>query len=121
MTRNLYGFSIAQCAIYVFFLYFFNAPEILFIAIFGLIVGLISMELINNITKASVHVASISALATGLTLGYGILFAVSFLLVPLVAWARIVTHNHTKRQTAIGACVGILITLTVYVIFKYII
>lgn len=117
----LYTFSIALSAIYVVFLYFLKAPEVLFIALFGLVFGLASMEFINRITKASIHVASIAAFATSLFLGFGPLFLLSFVLVPMVAWARIKTHNHTKRQTLIGATMGILITLAVYVIFKYII
>ena len=117
----LYTFAIAMSSFYVTFLYFLKAPEVLFIALFGLVFGLISMEFINKITKASIHVATISAFSTALTLGFGPLFVLSFIFVPLVAWSRITTHNHTKRQTVIGGIMGILITLVVYVIFKYII
>jgi membrane-associated phospholipid phosphatase len=117
----LYTFAIALSAIYVSFLYFLKAPEVLFIALFGLIFGLVAMEFINRITKASIHVATISAFATALTVGFGFFYILSFIFVPLFAWARIKTHNHTKRQTLIGGVMGVLITLTVYVIFKYII
>ncbi|HYM64957.1 MAG TPA: hypothetical protein VES68_00510 [Candidatus Sulfotelmatobacter sp.] len=117
----LFTFSIGLSLFYVIFLYFLKAPEVLFVALFGLIFGLICMELVNRITKASVHVASVSAFATSLVLVFGLIYILSFSLVPLVAWARIKTHNHTKRQTLIGFSMGILITLTVYVIFKYII
>jgi len=117
----LYSFAIALSAFYITFLYFLKAPQILFIALFGLVFGLISMEFINKVTKASIHVAVIAAFATALTLGFGPIFIFCFALVPLVAWARIKTHNHTKRQTLIGGLMGILITLTVYVIFKYIV
>lgn len=117
----LYTFAIALSACYVSFLYFLKAPEVLFIALFGLIFGLVVMEFINRITKASIHVATVAAFATALTLGFGLVYILSFIAVPLVAWARIITHNHTKRQTLIGGVMGVLITLTVYVIFKYII
>ncbi len=117
----LYALAIALSVIYALFLYFLKAPEALFIALFGLIFGLICMEYVNRITKASVHVATISAFATALTLGYGPAFGLSFILVPLLAWARIKTHNHTKKQTLIGAGMGVFITLAVYVIFKYIV
>nr|MBI5455982.1 hypothetical protein [Candidatus Levybacteria bacterium] len=115
----LFTFSIGLSLFYVVFLYFLKAPDILFITLFGLIFGLISMELVNRITKASVHVAAVSAFATALVLGFGPFYLLSFSLVPLVAWARIKTHNHTRRQTVIGFSMGILITLIVYVIFKY--
>lgn len=117
----LFTFSIGLSLFYTVFLYFLKAPAILFVALFGLIFGLILMELVNRVTKASVHVATVSAFATSLVLGFGPLYIISFVLVPLVAWARIKTHNHTKSQTIIGAAMGILITLIVYVIFKYIV
>lgn len=117
----LYTFAISLSSVYVIFLYLLKAPEVLFIALCGLIFGLFFMELINKITKASVHTATVGALATALSLGFGPIFILSFILVPLVAWARIKTHNHTKSQTIIGTCMGVLITLIVYVIFKYII
>jgi membrane-associated phospholipid phosphatase len=117
----LYTVAIAMSACYVSFLYFLKAPEVLFIALFGLIFGLVAMEFINRITKASIHVATISAFVTALALGFGYIYILSFVFVPLVAWARIKTHNHTKRQTLIGGVMGILITLIVYVIFKYIV
>lgn len=117
----LYTFAISLSAIYVIFLYFMHAPEILFITVFGLILGLISIDAVNKVTKASVHVGTISAFATALFLGYGAIASPLFILIPLLAWARIVTHNHTRQQVIIGATLGAVITLVVYVIFKYII
>ncbi len=117
----LFTFAIGLSLFYIVFLYFLKAPGILFIALFGLIFSLILMELVNRVTKASVHVATVSAFATSLVLSFGSFYILSFILVPLVAWARIKTHNHTKQQTLIGAVLGVLITLIVYVIFKYIV
>lgn len=117
----LFTFAIAICALYTVLLYFLKAPEVLFIAVFGVILGLASIELVNKVTKASIHVATVSAFATSLVLGFGPLFILSFIAVPLVGWARIVTKNHTRKQTIIGSFLGILTTLIVYVIFKYII
>ncbi len=117
----LFTFAIGLSAIYTVLLYFLSAPQILFIAIFTLILGLVIFELVNRTTKASLHVGTISAFATSLFIVYDGVFVFTFLLIPLVAWARIKTHNHTKQQTLIGAALGILITLIVYVIFKYIV
>lgn len=116
----LFTFAIGLSAIYIVFLYFLKAPSILFIAAFTLILGLITFEVVNRVTKASIHVGTVSAFATSVSLVYGGLFSLSLLLIPLVAWSRIETHNHTKKQTVIGGALGILITLVVYVIFKYI-
>lgn len=117
----LFTFAIGLAAIYTVFLYFLSAPKILFIAIFTLILGLVIFEFVNRITKASLHVGTVAAFTTSLFLVYDGFFAFTFLLIPLVAWARIVNHNHTKQQTVIGATLGILITLVSYVIFKYIV
>lgn len=117
----LFTFAIGLSAIYTVFLYFLSAPKILFIAIFTLILGLVIFELVNRTTKASLHVGTVSAFATSLFIVYDGVFVFSFLFIPLVAWARIASHNHTKQQTVIGATLGILITLVSYVIFKYIV
>jgi hypothetical protein len=117
----LYALATLMCFLYIIFLYFFRAPGVLYVALIGLMVGLIAMEFVNRFTKASVHVATVSAFATAMTVGFGYMYALFFVLIPLVAWARIKTHNHTKRQTIIGAMMGILITLIIYVIFKFII
>lgn len=117
----LYTFAISLSSVYTVFLYFLKAPEVLFLAVIGLILGLVSIETINKITKASVHVATMAAFSTSFILTYGLVFLPVFLLVPLVAWARLVGHNHTRRQVVIGGVLGTMITLVVYVIFKYII
>ncbi len=117
----LFTFAIGLSAIYTIFLYFLNAPRSLFIAVFTLILGLVIFELVNRTTKASLHVGTVSAFATSLFIVYDGVFILTFLLIPLVAFARIKTHNHTQQQTVIGAVLGILITLIAYVIFKYIV
>ena len=117
----LFSFSIFLAAAYIVLLYFLHAPPILFIAVFTIILGITAIEIVNRFTKASIHVGTVAAFATSLSLVYGGLFYLTFLLIPLVAWARIITHNHTKKQTIIGAAIGILITVSVYVIFKYIV
>lgn len=117
----LFTFAIGLSAIYTVFLYFLSAPKILFIAIFTLILGLVIFELVNRTTKASLHVGTVSAFATSLFIVYDGIFALAFLIIPLVAWARIASRNHTKQQTVIGSTLGILITLVSYVIFKYIV
>lgn len=116
-----FGFAIILCALYIFSLFFLKAPLILFIAVITLFTGLIVVEIINKFTKVSIHVGVVSAFATSLFLVYGGIFSFSFLLIPLVAWARIKTHNHTKQQTIIGAIIGMAIILVSYVIFEYII
>lgn len=117
----LFTFAIGLCAIYIVFLYLFNGPQVLFMVAFTLILGLVIFELVNRTTKASLHVGTVAAFSTSLFIVYDGYLILTFLLIPLVAWARIKNHNHTKMQTLIGAALGILITLVAYVIFKYIV
>ncbi len=116
----LFTFAMGLCATYIVFLYFLKAPSVLFIIAFTIILGLITFEAVNRITKASIHVGTISAFTASVSLVYGGVFYLTLFLIPLVAWSRIKTHNHTKKQTVIGGSLGILITLVAYVIFKYI-
>lgn len=117
----LFTFSIFLSASYVVFLYILKAPSILFIAIFALLLGLTVFELANRYTKVSIHVATIAAFTSSLFIVYDGIFVLSLFLIPFVAWARIETKNHTRRQAVLGAILGILTTVVVYVIFKYII
>jgi hypothetical protein len=117
----LFTFSIGLSAIYIVILYFLKAPSVLFIVSFTVILGLIIFEIVNRITKASIHVGTIAAFAASVSLVYGGVFYLTLLLIPIVAWARIRTRNHTQKQVVIGATLGLLITLVVYVIFKYIV
>lgn len=117
----LFTFTIGLSAIYTILLYLLKAPSILFVVSFTLILGLIVFEVVNRVTKASIHVGTISAFATSVSIVYGGFFYLSLLLIPIVAWARIRTRNHTEKQTVIGGTLGVLITLVVYVIFRYIV
>jgi len=106
--------------IYFIFLFAFHAPRILSIGTFALILGLIVLETINMFTKVSAHLAVLSAFLTFLVLVEGWEFLPGFLLLPVLAWSRIKTKNHTLFQTIIGTLVGALTTILIYVIFKYI-
>lgn len=117
----LFTFTIGLSAIYTILLYLLKAPSILFVVAFTLILGLIVFEVVNRVTKASIHVGTIAAFATSVSIVYGGFFYLSLLLIPVVAWARIRTRNHTEKQTVIGGTLGVLITLVVYVIFRYIV
>ena len=120
--RPLLFFSaIILTIIYITLLYFLHGPVILYIGALSIVVGLFVVDLVNRIIKASVHLATISALLTFLVLVEGRLFILGFILIPLLAWSRIKTKNHTLQETIIGTCLGILLTVTIYVIFKYII
>lgn len=116
---KLFSFGILLMLIYALCLFEFHAPYILVLGTVAVILGLIVLWLVNMFTKVSGHLAVLSAFLTFLVLAEGPLFLVSFVLVPVLAWSRIKTKNHTFSQTVLGALVGALTTILIYVIFKY--
>jgi hypothetical protein len=116
----LFSFGILLTSIYAACLYLFHAPHVLILGTIAIASGLVVLGLVNAFTKVSGHLSVLSAFLTFLVLAEGPLFLVSFVLIPLLAWARIKTKNHTLFQTVLGTLVGALTTIVIYVIFKYI-
>jgi hypothetical protein len=106
---------------YLIILFLFHSPGILQIGTFALILGVIVIGIANRFTKVSWHLAVLSAFLTSIVLIEGWMFLGGFILLPLLAWARIKTKNHTLLQTVLGSVMGILTTVIVYVIVKYIV
>lgn len=114
----LFSAGLFVTAMYIIAVYLLNGPKVLMIATFGIILGLWIAEIINNKIKISIHVAAITGFASFLVLVHGPQYIAAYLLVPLVAWARIKTRNHTLSQTITGAVFSLLLTLVIYIIFK---
>lgn len=105
--------------IYLFFLYFFEGPAVLYLGMLGVFGALLTIAIINTRIKASIHVATI----TTVIITIGILYDLPFyfiLLIPLIAWARIKTKRHTMQETITGAVLGSLLILIMYIIVKYV-
>ena len=117
---KLFSFGIILMLVYTLCLFEFRAPFVLVLGTIAIILGLIVLWLVNMFTKVSGHLAVLSAFLTFLVLAEGPLFLSTFVLVPVLAWARIKTKNHTLFQTILGTFVGVLTTVLIYVIFKYI-
>jgi hypothetical protein len=103
---------------YLLFLIVFNGPRILFVGFFAVLLGLMSIIIVNKWIKASIHLATATAafLLIGITYkGYYFLF---LLLIPLLAWARIKTREHLPVETVVGSLLGIVVTLIVYLVTK---
>jgi hypothetical protein len=103
---------------YLLFLLIFNGPKILFVGFFAVVLGLISVAIINRWIKASIHLATATAAFLLMGIVYGGYFFLFLLLVPLLAWARIKTKEHSPMETVIGSLLGIMITSIVYLITK---
>ena len=114
----LFSFCAFAAFCYVLSLLILNGPKVLFIGFFAIILGLISIIIINKWIKASVHLAA----ATSVLLFIGIVYQGYFFLllsiIPLLAWSRVKTKEHTPMETIIGSILGIVITLIVYLVSK---
>jgi len=64
--------------------------------------------------KVSQHVMGITSVATMLTLILGPFAAPTFLLVPVVAWARVAVGAHTRAQAIVGGLIGLGVPLLVF-------
>ncbi|MBI2028344.1 MAG: hypothetical protein HYT07_01920 [Candidatus Levybacteria bacterium] len=99
---------------YAISLLIFDGPKVLNIVVFAVVLGLIITNFINHWIKASIHLATV----TSFLLLFGILhkgyYFLLLLLVPLLAWARIRSKEHTPLETLVGTLLGIFLTIAVY-------
>jgi len=72
---------------------------------------------INLRWKISLHTAFVAASVTALVILYGWIAAVTVVLVPLIAWARIGLEHHSLAQVATGALLAALIVVVVFYLF----
>ena len=113
----LYPVIIAVVLLFGGFVFFTHGPKILIQASFLIIVALIILDIINTRIKVSGHVGVVSAFVTGLMYAFGGIASFSLLLIPLIAWARIVEKRHTLKETIVGAfCGGGLTVIAIFVV-----
>lgn len=110
-------------ATYVSFLYLgslllLNGPAVLFLAGCGILLSIVVVSLVNTKIKASVHVATVTALIFIVSILYGDMFLFLLLAIPLIIWSRIVVKRHTFQEAIVGGSIGVLLTLIVYVAIK---
>ena len=103
---------------YLLSLVILNGPKILFLAFFALLLGLIVIVIINKWVKASIHVATATAVLLFIGILYKGYYFLFLSLIPLLAWARVKTKEHTLPETIIGSVLGATLTLIVYTISK---
>ena len=72
---------------------------------------------INLLWKISVHTGFVAALVTILTILYSPIGAITTVLLPLIAWARIELEHHSPAQVATGALLAALIVVVVFYLF----
>ena len=114
----LFSFSAFAMFCYLVSLIILGGPKILFLALFATVLGLITIAALSRWIKASIHVAT----ATSVILLIGMIYkGYSFILlflVPLLAWSRVKTKEHTAIETIIGSILGAALTLMMYTISR---
>ena len=104
--------------LYFCVLFYFDGPLVLFISLGGIFFSILVFAFINTRVKASIHVASISALIFSFSILYSGVFFLFLFLIPLIAWSRLFLKKHTAEEVLVGGVVGILIPLVIFLVFK---
>ena len=90
-----------------------NAPELLSVTFTAGLISIVFFMVINRYWKISLHTAFMAGSVTIITIVYGALGALTILLLPPVAWARIRLNQHSPAQVATGALLSAAILLAV--------
>lgn len=114
----LYFIGSVLTLLYLSILFLLQAPRILFITTFGIMLGILIASLINMKIKASVHVAAISGLITSLSIIYKGYYVLLLLLIFIIGWSRVKIKRHTVTEVVIGGILGSLLSLIMYFITK---
>jgi membrane-associated phospholipid phosphatase len=114
----LFSFSAFAAFCYLLSLIILNGPKVLFVGFFALILGLIGVIIINRWIKVSIHLAAATATLLFVGAVYKGYFFLLLFLIPLLAWARVKMKEHTPMETIIGSILGIVITLTAYLVSR---
>lgn len=96
-------------AVYISILYLFHAPKELFIGNIAVFLVVIVLAVVNKFIKASVHMAVLSGALTLFVFMGGLVYLWGFLLIPVLAWARLATKRHAPKEVIAGTVVGILV------------
>jgi hypothetical protein len=107
----LFGVTYLTCLVLL------QAPYLLLLVTSGILGGIIVVSIINTKIKASIHVATMTALALTVAIGYGGYFYLLLLLIPLLIWARVKTKRHTMAEAITGSVVGAFLSLAVYSVY----
>ncbi len=104
--------------IYFLSLLYLQGPVVLFIVLAGVLFSVLVFSFLNTRIKASIHLATVSALIFSLSILYSDVFLLLLILIPIVAWSRIHIKRHTLQETIVGTATGVIVTFLFYVVFK---
>lgn len=113
----LFFFVLLTSVAYYLFLLYLDGPQVLQLAILGIVLGILFVSLINKKIKASLHMATVTTVLLLIGILYNINLIV-FTLIPLIAWARIKTQRHTQLEVVVGILCGAFLTFLIYATIK---
>lgn len=105
--------------LYLTGLVYFDGPPVLFVAVGGILLSISCISLINRKIKASLHMATITAVLLTLGILYNISL-ITLVLLPILAWSRIKVKRHTLQETIVGMLCGAFVTAVMYGSIRYI-
>ena len=117
---KLFAFGGIISFLYLGSLILLNGPKILYFLIFGIILGVLVISVVNNWIKVSIHTATVSAFTLSLVILFGYNFLPILILIPVMAWARVKIKKHTILEAISGGFLGIILTIIVYTIGRFI-
>src|SRR3989338_6049919 len=117
---KLFAFGGITTFLYLGSLILLSGPKVLYLVIFGIILGIFTISLVNNWIKASIHTATVSAFTLSLVILFGYMFIPILLLIPAMAWARVKIKKHTPQEAIVGGFLGTVLTIIVYTIGRFI-
>lgn len=83
----------------------------------GLILGLVSLDLVNYYIKASIHMAVVTGYVVTVALIYGLVPFFGFLaLVLLVGWSRLYLSRHSQKEVLAGMLLGTFVPIVTYIV-----
>lgn len=101
LVGNLLGFFLLRAL---------NAPSSLTTLLLVYVALGITMMTISSFWKISLHAGGVAGFAAFLTWMFGLPWALTFLALPLIGWARVYRKRHNWAQVAAGGFVGASIT-----------
>lgn len=107
LTGNMLGF---------FLLHAMHAPASISTLMLVYVVLGITMLTISSFWKISLHAGGVGGFAAFLTWTFGPNWALTFLALPLIGWARVYRKRHNWAQVWTGGIVGAVVTLIVLVL-----
>lgn len=84
---------------------------------FGIIIGLFLFDAVNTRVKASVHVG----VGCAFVITVGILYQtfLPVVILPFLAWSRMVLHRHTIVEIITGGILGSTVTIATFLLARY--